>query len=63
MMYEALPLLTRFCIVVAANVDDLDEKAKVPVVQQKGRFKVTSENVESEKVNGNSNFDASSLSE
>ncbi|KAI6689792.1 hypothetical protein NL676_026620 [Syzygium grande] len=34
----------------AANVDDLDEKAKVPVVQQKGRFKVTSENVESEKV-------------
>ncbi|KAF8025275.1 hypothetical protein BT93_F2192 [Corymbia citriodora subsp. variegata] len=33
-----------------ANVDDPDEKAKVPVVQQKGRFKVTSENVESEKV-------------
>lgn len=60
MMHEALPLLTRFCIVAAANVDDFDEKAKVPVVQQKGRFKVTSENVESEKVNGNSNFDASS---
>lgn len=35
----------------------------MPVVQQKGRFKVTSENVESEKVNGNSNFDASSLLE
>ncbi|XP_039171532.1 serine/threonine-protein kinase BLUS1 isoform X1 [Eucalyptus grandis] len=34
----------------AANVDDPDEKAKVPVVQQRGRFKVTSENVESEKV-------------
>ncbi|XP_030546880.2 serine/threonine-protein kinase OSR1 isoform X3 [Rhodamnia argentea] len=34
----------------STNVDDLDEKAKVPVVQQKGRFKVTSENVESEKV-------------
>ncbi|KAI5660367.1 hypothetical protein M9H77_29160 [Catharanthus roseus] len=30
--------------------DDLDEKAKVPVVQQRGRFKVTSENVDFEKV-------------
>ncbi|XP_031386953.1 serine/threonine-protein kinase fray2 isoform X3 [Punica granatum] len=35
---------------VAANNDDLDEKAKVPVVQQRGRFKVTSENVDLEKV-------------
>ncbi|XP_021834808.1 serine/threonine-protein kinase svkA isoform X3 [Prunus avium] len=33
-----------------ANNDELDEKAKVPVVQQKGRFKVTSENVDLEKV-------------
>ncbi|XP_062007856.1 serine/threonine-protein kinase BLUS1 isoform X2 [Rosa rugosa] len=33
-----------------ANTDELDEKAKAPVVQQKGRFKVTSENVELEKV-------------
>ncbi|KAL6559707.1 hypothetical protein OROGR_004824 [Orobanche gracilis] len=31
------------------NGDDVDEKAKNPVVQQKGRFKVTSENVEMEK--------------
>ncbi|XP_058195741.1 serine/threonine-protein kinase BLUS1-like isoform X9 [Rhododendron vialii] len=33
----------------SANSDELDEKAK-PVVQLKGRFKVTSENVELEKV-------------
>ncbi|XP_054783110.1 serine/threonine-protein kinase BLUS1-like isoform X2 [Prosopis cineraria] len=33
-----------------ANLDDTDEKVKVPVVQQRGRFKVTSENVELEKV-------------
>ncbi|CAL2246313.1 unnamed protein product [Prunus armeniaca] len=33
-----------------ANNDELDEKVKVPVVQQKGRFKVTSENVDLEKV-------------
>ncbi|XP_052174904.1 uncharacterized protein LOC127789881 isoform X2 [Diospyros lotus] len=32
-----------------ANVDELDEKAK-PVIQQKGRFKVTSENVDLGKV-------------
>lgn len=37
-------------IVDAANTDELDEKAKAPVVQQKGRFKVTSENVDLEKV-------------
>ncbi|KAL2533968.1 Protein kinase superfamily protein [Abeliophyllum distichum] len=30
----------------SANGEELDEKAKCPVVQQKGRFKVTSENVE-----------------
>ncbi|KAF4396842.1 hypothetical protein F8388_004810 [Cannabis sativa] len=29
--------------------DELDEKAKAPVVQQKGRFKVTSENVDIDK--------------
>ncbi|CAI9773662.1 unnamed protein product [Fraxinus pennsylvanica] len=33
-----------------ANSEELDEKAKRPVVQQKGRFKVTSENVDVEKV-------------
>lgn len=35
---------------MAANSDELDEKAKPPVIQQKGRFKVTSENVCLEKV-------------
>ncbi|KAG6729784.1 hypothetical protein I3842_01G049300 [Carya illinoinensis] len=34
----------------SANSDELDEKAKAPVVQQRGRFKVTSENVDLEKV-------------
>ncbi|KAL2321450.1 hypothetical protein Fmac_025829 [Flemingia macrophylla] len=34
----------------SANSDDIDEKSKVPVVQQRGRFKVTSENVDPEKV-------------
>ncbi|XWS12256.1 hypothetical protein CRYUN_Cryun37aG0073900 [Craigia yunnanensis] len=34
----------------SVNSDDLDEKAKPPVVQQRGRFKVTSENVDLEKV-------------
>ncbi|XP_062157518.1 uncharacterized protein LOC133865063 isoform X2 [Alnus glutinosa] len=34
----------------SANSDELDEKAKAPVVQQRGRFKVTSENVDFEKV-------------
>ncbi|XP_026660529.1 serine/threonine-protein kinase OSR1-like isoform X2 [Phoenix dactylifera] len=33
----------------ASNADDLDEKSKVPVVQQRGRFKVTSENVDLDK--------------
>ncbi|PSS07586.1 Serine/threonine-protein kinase, partial [Actinidia chinensis var. chinensis] len=33
-----------------ANSEDLDEKAKTPFVQQKGRFKVTSENVDLERV-------------
>lgn len=35
----------------AVNGEEVDEKAKNPVVQQKGRFKVTSESVEMEKVN------------
>lgn len=30
---------------MAANSDELDEKAKPPIIQQRGRFKVTSENV------------------
>ncbi|KAK4764810.1 hypothetical protein SAY86_025900 [Trapa natans] len=34
----------------SGNGGDLDEQAKVPVVQQRGRFKVTSENVDLEKV-------------
>ncbi|CAI8601536.1 unnamed protein product [Vicia faba] len=34
----------------SANSDDTDDKTKVPVVQQRGRFKVTSENVDPEKV-------------
>jgi serine/threonine-protein kinase OSR1/STK39 len=38
---------------MAANSDDTDDKAKVPVVQQRGRFKVTSENVDPEKVRNN----------
>ncbi|CAI9113817.1 OLC1v1014498C1 [Oldenlandia corymbosa var. corymbosa] len=32
------------------NNDELDEKTKIHIVQQKGRFKVTSENVDFEKV-------------
>lgn len=34
----------------SVNSDELDEKAKSPVVQQRGRFKVTSGNVDFEKV-------------
>ncbi|XP_010655128.1 serine/threonine-protein kinase BLUS1 isoform X2 [Vitis vinifera] len=34
----------------SANSDEPDERAKMPVVQQRGRFKVTSENVDLEKV-------------
>ncbi|KAK7293974.1 hypothetical protein RJT34_16857 [Clitoria ternatea] len=34
----------------SANSDDPDDKSKIPVVQQRGRFKVTSENVDPEKV-------------
>ncbi|GLT46220.1 hypothetical protein SLA2020_199930 [Shorea laevis] len=34
----------------AVNNDELDEKVKPPVVQQRGRFKVTSENLDLEKV-------------
>ncbi|XP_073018068.1 uncharacterized protein [Primulina eburnea] len=34
----------------SAACEELDEKGKCPVVQQKGRFKVTSESVETEKV-------------
>ncbi|KAA3489202.1 serine/threonine-protein kinase OSR1-like [Gossypium australe] len=37
-------------VIAAMNNDDLDEKAKPPVVQQRGRFKVTSENVQLEKL-------------
>lgn len=35
---------------LSANSDELDEKGKPPVVQRKGRFKVTSESVDLEKV-------------
>ncbi|KAK8581081.1 hypothetical protein V6N12_071324 [Hibiscus sabdariffa] len=34
----------------SVSSDDLEEKAKPPVVQQRGRFKVTSENLQLEKV-------------
>ncbi|KAL1533237.1 non-specific serine/threonine protein kinase [Salvia divinorum] len=34
----------------AVNGDDMDEKSKNPVIQQKGRFKVTSESVETDKM-------------
>eukprot|EP01018_Ginkgo_biloba_P014690 Gb_05752 [translate_table: standard] len=34
----------------SANTDNLEEKSKAPVVQQKGRFKVTSEDVDLEEV-------------
>ncbi|XP_019155771.1 PREDICTED: serine/threonine-protein kinase BLUS1-like [Ipomoea nil] len=34
----------------SANGEDSDDKTKCPIVQQKGRFKVTSENVDLEKV-------------
>lgn len=36
--------------IAAGNSDEIDERGKIPVVQQKGRFKVTSENVDLEKV-------------
>lgn len=40
------------------NSDDNDEKAKVPIVEQKGRFKVTTRSgiVDLDKVNGNFNM-------
>ncbi|KAG8643834.1 serine/threonine-protein kinase BLUS1 isoform X10 [Manihot esculenta] len=41
-LYEIPPKPSKLS---APNNDELDEKAKPPVVQQKGRFKVTSENV------------------
>lgn len=37
-------------LAAAANADDSDDKSKPPVVQQKGRFKVTSENIDLDKV-------------
>ncbi|KAG6787816.1 hypothetical protein POTOM_003861 [Populus tomentosa] len=37
------------CLNSWASSEELDEKAKPPVVQQRGRFKVTSENVDIEK--------------
>ncbi|KAK6915156.1 Protein kinase domain [Dillenia turbinata] len=36
----------------SSGIDELEEKLKGPVVQQRGRFKVTSENVELEKASG-----------
>ena len=43
-------------LLVAANSEDTDDKATVPVVQRRGRFKVTSESVDLEKVTGNSDI-------
>ncbi|KAL3819109.1 hypothetical protein ACJIZ3_005014 [Penstemon smallii] len=45
----ALPEMISKGSKILVNGEEVDEKAKIPVVQQKGRFKVTSENVEKEK--------------
>lgn len=37
-------------VIAGSNAEGHDEKSKEPVVQQKGRFKVTSEDVDLEKV-------------
>lgn len=34
----------------ASSIDEIDDKSKPPLVQQKGRFKVTSESVDLDKV-------------
>ncbi|GAV78078.1 Pkinase domain-containing protein [Cephalotus follicularis] len=47
---EAVPENSSKASKSSANSDEFDDKAKPPVVQQKGRFKVTSENVDMEKV-------------
>ncbi|XP_022715392.1 serine/threonine-protein kinase BLUS1-like isoform X2 [Durio zibethinus] len=47
---DTIPELPSKASKSSVNSDDLDEKAKPPVVQQRGRFKVTSENVDLEKV-------------
>ncbi|XP_021888442.1 serine/threonine-protein kinase OSR1 [Carica papaya] len=47
---EVLPELPSKQSKLSVNSDELDDKSKPPVVQQKGRFKVTSENVDLEKV-------------
>ncbi|KAH6758644.1 Protein kinase superfamily protein [Perilla frutescens var. frutescens] len=47
---EAQPEIVSKGSKASVNGDDIDEKAKNPVVQQKGRFKVTSESVEMEKM-------------
>ncbi|XP_011073240.1 serine/threonine-protein kinase BLUS1 isoform X2 [Sesamum indicum] len=46
----AMPEIISKSSKTSVNGDEVDEKVKNPVVQQKGRFKVTSENVETEKV-------------
>jgi hypothetical protein len=49
--YEEISLTRIFKeLFEGASSEELDEKAKPPVVQQRGRFKVTSENVDIEKV-------------
>ncbi|XP_008794421.2 serine/threonine-protein kinase 4-like [Phoenix dactylifera] len=43
---EAMPKATKSSV---SSADDLDDKSKPPLVQQRGRFKVTSENVDLDK--------------
>ncbi|WOL08614.1 serine/threonine-protein kinase BLUS1-like [Canna indica] len=43
------PLMIDSAKSTASSIDDLDDKTKPPIVQQKGRFKVTSENVDLDK--------------
>ncbi|KAK4436742.1 Serine/threonine-protein kinase fray2 [Sesamum alatum] len=50
MLDHAMPEIISKSSKTSVNGDEVDEKVKNPVVQQKGRFKVTSENVETEKV-------------
>ncbi|KAK4269532.1 hypothetical protein QN277_022678 [Acacia crassicarpa] len=47
---ELSELFSKASKLSVASSEDNDEKAKVPVVQQRGRFKVTAENVDLEKV-------------
>ncbi|GAB4850460.1 hypothetical protein Ancab_029766 [Ancistrocladus abbreviatus] len=47
---DALEVSAKATKVSTATCDDVEDKARIPLIQQKGRFKVTSENVDLEKV-------------